>query len=188
MDEDTKRSKRLLTWTGALALIVGIVAIVVPAVASVGTAIFIGWVLLFAGVALVFDAFSYPHLGTKLLRLLLALLTTGAGLYLLLAPLEGTFTLTVMLVIWFIAIGFARVAGGLVSLGSPGAGLTIFSGVVSLVLGILIAEELPSSADWAIGLLVGVDFIFFGITALAAARALGKSGEPPLPGSPAPIL
>ncbi len=50
MDDDSKRSKRLLTWTGVLALIVGIVAIVVPAVASVGTAIFIGWLLLFAGV------------------------------------------------------------------------------------------------------------------------------------------
>src|ERR1700742_1836409 len=121
MDEDSKRSKRLLTWTGVLALIVGFVAIVVPAVASVGTAIFIGWVLLFAGVSLIFDAFSQEHLGSKLLRLLLAVLTSIAGLYLLLAPLAGTFTLTVMLVIWFIAIGFARIAGGLVTLGSPGA-------------------------------------------------------------------
>jgi uncharacterized membrane protein HdeD (DUF308 family) len=184
MDEDTKRSKRLLTWTGVLALIVGVVAIVVPAVASVGTAIFIGWVLLFAGVSLVFDAFSHGHLGGKLLRLLLALLTSAAGLYLLLAPLRGTFTLTVMLVIWFIAIGFARIAGGLVTLGSPGAGLTILSGAISLVLGILIAEELPSSADWAIGLLVGVDFLFFGMTALFGASALGKGGQSGAPTAP----
>ncbi len=187
MDDDSKRSKRLLTWTGVLAVIVGFVAIVVPAVASVGTAIFIGWLLLFAGVAMIFDAFSHGHLGSKALRLVLALLTSGAGLYLLLAPLQGTFTLTVMLVIWFIAIGFARVAGGLVSLGTPGAGLTIFSGAISLVLGILIAEELPSSADWAIGLLVGVDFVFFGMTALFSASAIGK-GEPPASSTPAPIL
>src|ERR1044072_5699228 len=130
MDDDSKRSKRLLTWTGVLAVIVGFVAIV------------IGWLLLFAGVSMIVDAFSHGHLGSKALRLVLALLTSGAGLYLLVAPLQGTFTLTVMLVIWFIAIGFARIAGGLVSLGAPGAGLTIFSGAISLVLGILIAEEL----------------------------------------------
>ena len=118
-------------------------------------------------------AFTAGDLGRTLLRLLVAGLTAIAGLYLLVAPLEGTYTLTVMLVIWFVAIGFARLAGGLAHLGAPGAGAAAFSGLLSIVLGILIAEKLPSSADWAIGLIVGIDFLFFGMNALWLAYELG---------------
>jgi len=91
------------------------------------------------------------------------------GIYLLASPLEGTFTLTVMLVIWFVAVGLARIATGIVRLGQPEAGYTILAGAVSLLLGLLIAVELPSSADWAIGLLVGIDFLVYGVLTLGRA-------------------
>ena len=180
--EDLSRSRGLLTVAGILAVLTGIGAIVVPAVAAVGTAIFIAIVLLCASVPLAMGAFASHDLGGTLLRLLVAGLTAIAGLYLLVAPLEGSYTLTVMLVIWFVAIGFARLAGGLAHLGAPGAGAAAFSGLLSIVLGILIAEELPSSADWAIGLIVGIDFIFFGMNALWFAYELGRA---PAPGPPA---
>ena len=77
-----------------------------------------------------------------------------------------------ILVIWFIVLGFARIVAGLAELGTPGAGLTIASGVVSVVLGVLVGRELPSSADWAIGLLVGIDLFFFSATALWLAWTL----------------
>jgi uncharacterized membrane protein HdeD (DUF308 family) len=96
------------------------------------------------------------------LRMVLALLTFAAGFYLLVAPLDGVFTLTVVLVVWFVATGTARVIVGISERGIPGAGMTILSGIVSLVLGILIAEKLPSSANWAIGLIVGIDLFFAG--------------------------
>jgi uncharacterized membrane protein HdeD (DUF308 family) len=176
--DDLRRSRSVLMAAGALGVLSGLVAIVVPAVASVGTSIFIGIVLLAAGIPLAMDAFAAPDLGRRLLRLVVAALTTIAGIYLLAAPLEGTYTLTVMLVIWFVAIGFARLAGGLAHLGAPGAGATAFSGLLSLILGILIAEKLPSSADWAIGLLVGIDLLFFGMNALWLASDLGRASAP----------
>lgn len=167
--------RRPLVVAGVLGILVGLVAFAVPVAASVATATFIGIVLLCAAFPLAFDGFAGHHtLGSRVLRLLLAVLTLAAGLYLLVAPLEGTYTLTVMLVIWFVAIGFARIAGGLAALGTPGTGLTITSGVISLALGILIAEELPESSDWAIGLLVGIDFLFFGVSCLLLAAALGR--------------
>ena len=48
----------------------------------------------------------------------------------------------------------------------------MINGAVSLVLGILIAKNLPSSADWAIGLLVGIDLFLFGASALWAASSV----------------
>ena len=176
--EDLKRSRGLLLVAGVLGVLSGLVAIAVPAVASVGTAVFIGIVLLAASIPLAVQAFAADNLGGTLLRLLVAALTAIAGLYLLVAPLEGTYTLTVMLVIWFVAIGFARLAGGLAHLGAPGAGATAFSGLISVILGIFIAEELPSSSDWAIGLLVGIDFLFFGISCLGLAHEIGQAPAP----------
>ena len=146
--------------------------------ASVGTSIFIGIILLAASIPLAVQAITAGHLGVTLLRLLVAALTAIAGLYLLVAPLEGTYTLTVMLVIWFVAIGFARLAGGLANLGEPGAGSTAISGLLSVILGIFIAEELPESSDWAIGLLVGIDFLFFGISSLWLAHELSSAPGP----------
>ena len=167
--EESRRRRPALIVTGILAIGAGLVAVIVPAVASVGTAVFIGWILLLAGIAMFVGAFRAEGLRAKLLSGLVALITFAAGLYLLVSPLDGTFTLTVMLVLWFVGVGIARIAGGLASLGSEGAGHTIAAGVASLVLGVLIARRLPSAADWAIGLLVGIDFIIYGLLALGRA-------------------
>lgn len=169
---ELRRGRRRLMIAGVLALVLGAAAIAVPAVASVAIAIFIGWILVLGSGFQLADALSIRHTGRRILRLLLAVLTFAAGLYLVLAPLEGTFTLTVMLVIWFVAIGVARLVIGLSELGAPGAGMTAAGGVLDLVLGILIAEQLPSSADWAIGLIVGVDLIFSGALLIALAARL----------------
>src|SRR3954447_20486299 len=176
--EALRRGRRRLMIAGVLATALGVVAIIVPAVASVGTAIFIGWILVLASGFQVADALAVRHRGRMVLRLLLAVLSFAAGIYLLVAPLHGVFTLTVMLVIWFVATGTARLVIGLAELGVPGAGMTALSGALKLVLGVLIAESLPSSADWAIGLIVGGDLLFSGVSLLALGRAVGSLAPP----------
>src|SRR5918992_2293434 len=167
-----KRARRWLMIAGVLSLIGGIVAIALPNIASVATAIFIGWLLVFASAMYVVDAFSTRDWRRRALWLVMAVLTFIAGLYLLVAPLDGTFTLTVVLVIWFVAIGVARIVIAIADRDTPGAGWLGLSGVLSFVLGLLIALELPDSAAWAIGLLVGVDLIFSGVLLIALARSL----------------
>jgi uncharacterized membrane protein HdeD (DUF308 family) len=176
--EELTRTRRWLTITGVLSLLGGVVAIVLPNVASVATAIFIGWLLVFASALYVVDAFSTREGKRIALRLLMAVLTFAAGLYLLVAPLDGTFTLTVMLVIWFVAIGVARIVIGISDRGTPGAGLLVLSGLLSLALGLLIALELPSSAVWAIGLIVGVDLAIWGAQMIAVAQSLRPATAP----------
>ena len=167
--EALRRGRRRLMIAGVLLMALGAVAIIVPAVASVATAIFIGWILVIASAFDLANAMAIEHGGRKALRFVLALLTFVAGIYLLVAPLDGVFTLTVVLVIWFMASGTARVIVGIAERGLPGWGMTVLSGALSIVLAVLIAEKLPSSADWAIGLIVGVDLLFSGtlLTSLA---------------------
>ena len=172
--EEARRTRRWLMLAGVLSLLGGIVAIVLPNIASVATAILIGWLLVFASATYVVDAFSTRDRTRIALRLVLAVLCFIAGVYLLVAPLQGTFTLTVVLAMWFVVIGVARIVIGIADRDAPARPLVVLSGVLALLLGLLIALELPESAAWAIGLIVGVDLVFTGTMLIGLARALPK--------------
>jgi uncharacterized membrane protein HdeD (DUF308 family) len=158
---------------GVFAIVLGCVAILVPAVASVGTAIFIGWILLVVGAFLIAAAFSAHSVGSLLVRLAWAALTAIVGLWLILEPHNGTLTLTLVLGIYFLLMGLTRITVAFLGRGQPNAGLVGLSGVAGLLIGILVLAKFPSSADWAIGLLVGIDLIFAGWT-LTSVALLGR--------------
>jgi uncharacterized membrane protein HdeD (DUF308 family) len=158
---------------GVIAIALGCIAILVPAVASVGTAIFIGWLLLAVGAFLTAAAFSAHSVGTLVMRLAWAVLTVLVGIWLIVEPHNGTLTLTFVLGIYFLFMGVTRIAVAFVSRGQPNAGLVALSGAAGVLIGILILAKFPSSADWAIGLLVGIDLIFAGWT-LTRVAMLGK--------------
>ena len=167
------RSWKALMAVGVAAIVIGCIAILVPAVASVGTAIFIGWLLLFVGIVLAAAAFSAHSIGTLALRMLWAVLTVIVGLWLIVEPHSGTLTLTFVLGIYFLFMGLTRTVIAIIARGEPNAGLLGLSGIAGLLIGILILAKFPSSADWAIGLLVGIDLIFAGWT-LTSVAMVGK--------------
>jgi uncharacterized membrane protein HdeD (DUF308 family) len=167
------RSWKLLLAAGVFAIFIGCVAILVPAVAAVGTAIFIGWILVIAGAFLVAAAFSAHSIGTVVLRLLWAALTVIVGVWLIVEPHNGTLTLTLVLGIYFLFMGITRITVAFLARGQQNAGLVGLSGVCSLLIGVLVLAKFPSSADWAIGLLVGIDLIFAGWT-LCSVALVGK--------------
>jgi uncharacterized membrane protein HdeD (DUF308 family) len=168
-----QRSWKVLMGVGILAILTGCFAILVPAVAAVGTAIFIGWVLVFVGGVLIAAAFSAHSVGSLLLRLVWAALTVIVGLWLIIEPHNGTLTLTFVLGIYFLFMGVTRVTVAFMGRGQEGAGLMGLSGVCGLLIGILVLAKFPSSADWAIGLLLGIDLIFAGWT-LTSIALVGK--------------
>lgn len=171
--EGLARSWKALMGVGVAAIFIGCVAILVPAVAAVGTAIFIGWILLVVGAFLVAAAFSAHSVGTVVWRLLWAVLTVIVGVWLIVEPHNGTLTLTLVLGIYFLLMGITRITVAFLGRGQPNAGLVGLSGIAGLLIGILVLAKFPSSADWAIGLLVGIDLIFAGWT-LTSVALVGK--------------
>jgi uncharacterized membrane protein HdeD (DUF308 family) len=171
--EGLSRSWKALMFVGVAAIVLGCIAILVPAVASVGTAIFIGWLLLVVSGILFAAAFSAHSVGTVAVRVAWALLTLLVGIWLIVEPHNGTLTLTLVLGIYFLFMGLTRITIAFIARGEPNAGLLGLSGVAGLLIGILILAKFPSSADWAIGLLVGIDLIFAGWT-LTSVALLGK--------------
>jgi uncharacterized membrane protein HdeD (DUF308 family) len=57
--------------------------------------------------------------------------------------------------------------------GAPNAAMVGINGALSLLIGLLILVDFPSSADWAIGLLVGIDLLFAGWS-LVSVSSLGR--------------
>lgn len=171
VEEPPIGSWKLLMIGGFVAVIGGVAAILFPVLASVATDLFVGWILIFGGIGIVIDAFSARSAAQVILRLLVAAVTLAAGVFLILDPARGTATLALVIAVLFFASGAVRLVVAILGRGIPGAGLVGVSGGIGIVLGVLILLDFPSSAFWAIGLLVGVDLIFFGLTAISAAAA-----------------
>jgi uncharacterized membrane protein HdeD (DUF308 family) len=170
-----KRARTWLIVSGCLALLAGVAAIVVPAVASVTMTLFVGWLLLVAGAAMGVHAYmrrEEVRMGRSILD---SALTFLVGLYLVAFPLSGTITLTFLLAVWFFGTGALLLMGAWRIWGLPGAGMMAVNGGLSVLLGVLIVADLPSSAGWAIGLLVGINLILFGARALILASLLKRA-------------
>jgi uncharacterized membrane protein HdeD (DUF308 family) len=169
--EQLARHWKLLLAIGVLMELSGIFSILVPIVASISVAILVGWALLIGGVVQFANVIRRDAGWELVLRLFLALITVVAGLSILLFPLSGTITLTVVLVVWFFVSGGTKLAAWSQTRHIEGSWMLGLNGLASVVLGILIWADLPSSATWAIGLLVGIDLVLYGWSLIMAAIA-----------------
>jgi len=169
--QDIKQSSSALMAGGILAIIIGIIAIAVPAVASVSIAILVGILVIVLAVAWLMAAFqSSATPGWKVTGGILSVLLLIGGLWILFNPIDATIGLTAVIAVVFIVMGVVRVATAITHRGGEGAGLVGFGGALAIIIGVLIAASFPSSAAWAIGLLVGIQFLFdgFGLVFVAA--------------------
>jgi uncharacterized membrane protein HdeD (DUF308 family) len=171
--EGLARTWRALQGIGIVAIVVGIIAILIPAVFAVGTSIFIGIIFVVASAFLTAMAITAHGVGSFLARAAWAFLTFVVGLWLILEPHNGSVALTLVLGIYFLLTGLLRITVAFIGRGTPNAGWLGISGACGVIIGILVLVKFPSSADWAIGLLVGIDLIFLGWTLISVA-AVGK--------------
>ena len=107
-------------------------------------------------------AFKAGTFGKGLLQFLFGGITILAGVLMLVRPMLGLFTMTAVLIAWFIVDGVFAIIAGIRGKGQPGSGWIIVSGVASLILGILLWRQWPASGAFAVGLLVGIRLIFTG--------------------------
>ena len=171
--EGLVRTWKTLRGIGIAAIIIGCFAILLPELFSLGAAVFIGIVLVIVSAFLAAAAFAAHGVGSFLARLAWALLTFVVGLWLIIEPHNGSLTLTLVLGIYFLIMGLTRVVVAFLGRGTPNAGWVGLSGICGLIIGILVLVKFPSSADWAIGLLVDIDLIFLGWTLISIA-SVGK--------------
>jgi uncharacterized membrane protein HdeD (DUF308 family) len=169
---------KLFLAQGIVMMVLGFLAIAVPILATLAVEIFVGWLFFVAGLfraVWVWRSRQTPGFAWSFLAALLAIVL---GVVLIVRPLAGVLTLTMVLVAFFVIEGIASIVGAIEHRQHLRSwGWVLFSGIIDLLLAYLIWAGWPSSASWAIGLLVGINMLFLGLslvmTALAA-RVIGN--------------
>jgi uncharacterized membrane protein HdeD (DUF308 family) len=164
-------------FEGILLAVLGLAAIIAPLIASLAFTIFLGWMFLIsgiAGLAMTFWARQMPGFWWSLLSAVLAIV---AGLVLLARPAQGVLTLTIVIGAYFLAEGVTTIMYALEHRRelSERWNWLLFSGVLDILIAAMIIAGLPGSAEWAIGLLVGINLLFGGSSLIGMALAARKS-------------
>jgi len=160
-------------FEGILLAILGLAAIIVPQLASLAITIFLGWIFLIAGIGgliITFWARQMPGFWWSLISAALAVL---AGLVLLARPVQGVLTLTIVVGAYFLAEGVATIMYALEhrrELSGRWSWLLV-AGLMDILISFIIIAGLPGSAEWALGLLVGINLLFGGATLIGMALA-----------------
>jgi len=170
-----RESRGLFITAGVLLLIIGVGAIIFPFISTVSATLLIGVVLVIGGIVHIFHAFGAKGWGGFAWELVIGLLEAVFGLILLAFPIAGVVALTIFLAAMFFVEGIIRTVFSLQMRPEGGWGWALVSGIASIAVGILLWAGLPGSALWAIGLLVGINFIMAGWSSIMLASAAGKS-------------
>jgi uncharacterized membrane protein HdeD (DUF308 family) len=149
---------------GIILVILGLVAIVVPPIATLAVELLFGWLFLISGIASLITTFLMRKALGFWWSLVSAILGIAAGIVLLIWPLTGVLTLTLVLIVFFAIEGAASIMFALEHRRELSGrwGWMLASGVIDLILAAIIIEGLPGTAAWALGLLVGINMLFGG--------------------------
>src|SRR5215468_1416090 len=158
---------------GILLILTGVLCIVADVTATFATIIIFGWFLLVSGIIALVHALRVHTWSGFLLSFLSALLRGFTGFFLIRYPTVGAFALTLIIASFFLVGGIFRAIGAAM-MRFPQWGWSVFSGIVSVILGIILLAELPTSSLWFIGFAVGVDMIFEGASLIGVASALRR--------------
>jgi uncharacterized membrane protein HdeD (DUF308 family) len=166
---------------GIILLVLGAAAIVVPAVATLAVAIFLGWLLLVSGIVGLIGTLRMRAAPAFVWSLVSAVIAIVAGGILIVFPVGGVLSLTLVMIVFFVIEGVASIMFALDHRRQVSGrwGWMLASGAVDLALAVIIAVGFPGTAQWALGLLLGINMVFGGaalISMALAARAVGGSG------------
>jgi uncharacterized membrane protein HdeD (DUF308 family) len=167
----------LFLTEGIILTVLGLAAILVPPIAGLATTVLLGWLFLVAGIVGLFATFrarQAPGFTWSLLSAIVAVIAGGALLW---NPVQGLFTLTTVLIAFFIFDGILMIVLAIAhrrELSGKWEWL-LLNGIIDLVLAAIIISGLPGTLAWALGLLVGIDMIFGGGSLIAMALDARKA-------------
>ena len=156
---------------GAILAILGLLAILFPFITGLSLSILLGSLLVVGALVHVAHAFGRGHrLGLRAWQVVLGILYGVAGITFLANPIVGLTTLTLLVIAFFVVDGVIEIGWAIAGRGARGWLWLLGSGVVSLLLAGLLWAGFPSTATWAVGLLVGVNLLSTGLTLIFVAR------------------
>lgn len=161
-----KRYKNLFIAEGVVFTILGIFAMALPQFFSLTLDYFFAWLLILSSLAVGYRAVVAPDMPNRRSAVVSTLLYGLLGILLLVYPTSGILTLTLLIAIYFLFDGVAKIYGGMQIKPLKSWGWIVISGVLSLILSALIFAGWPTEASWMLGMLFGINLFITGITTL----------------------
>ena len=159
---------------GIVMIIIGLLAILVPNFIGLAFNTFVGGIFLLASTALAFNAW---HNKTQNMSLWFRPFVLAAlALIIFTHPAIILGVLGLLIAIYFLISGFSSMVLSF-ELQSSAKFFSLFNGIISFVLGVVVLTNWPFSSAWIIGLIIGVSFIFDGIALLTIANQVKKTQE-----------
>jgi len=158
---------------GIILVLLGAAAIIVPAIATLAFTLLIGWLFLISGIVGLITTFWMRSAPGFWWALVSGVIGIAAGIVLILWPISGTVSLTLVLIAFFVVEGIATLMYAFEHRAQLSGrwGWMLASGIVDLILAGIIFAGLPETATWALGLLVGINLLFGGTAMIGMALA-----------------
>ena len=158
---------------GAVLIVLGIFAVLAPMFAGIAVTVLVGMLLIFAGIFELVFAFQSDSLGKGVLKFLFGGLSVLAGVIIILTPMDSLGVLTLVLAGFLLAGGVFDIVFAVRRRSEGGGGWVLFSGIMSILLGVLIIVGWPISGIWVVGLYAGIRMLTHGWLLMA----LGRTGK-----------
>mgnify|MGYP001819111877 CR=1 FL=1 len=168
---EVRKSAGWMIVLGILMVLAGVFAVMTPLLMAAWIVVLIGVVLCVGGFAEILHAIRAGN--AKLWHFLFGLLGLIAGGIMLLRPGSGFAFFTLILTWFFLIEGVGNIGLSMRMKPQRGWGWMLFSGIVSLLLGVLIFVGWPYSGGLLIGIYTGIYFMFKG-GALVALGSLAR--------------
>lgn len=162
MRETVRRYSLWYLIQGVLLVVAGVFAILYPIISSVAVIVLLGWLLIASGVLQGISLIGARHVPHFWLQLISFVLSVLIGFLFLRDPEQGLLTVTLLLIVFFMAEGLSKVVFALTIRPFPNWGWVLASGLVGIVLSLILWASMPVTAVWLIGLLLGIELVSVG--------------------------
>ena len=156
--------------TGIVLVVIGTLALILPMAAALAVEIILGWILLLAGITQVIHALRSKGSSRFWWEAGIGVLYCLVAFSLLLNPMQGLITLTLLLTILFIAEGIFKIILALKLRHASTWPWLLVSGLLSCALGFIILSNISGNASWVLGMMLGINFVFAGWTLIQQAN------------------
>ena len=169
MAEIFKRHHNFFLTEGLFALVIGIIMLILPAVSSIAIGVIVSVGLILVGIhKLISSIVRRDEMEKAWLQMLIALLLIGSGIYMTMNPMFNLLVLTMGIALYLILEGINSMSTAIQERHFLQYWwMGIIAAIVQFFLAFLIIYMLPAAAVLTIGVLVGVNLIFTGISLIS---------------------
>ena len=158
-------------WWGVSLIILGVLSGALV-LAGVAVNLAIAWLIVLAGLAQLVVAHHTRRVYSSNWRIIVGFGYVVFGVYLIAYPVRGLVSLTMVLTPLVLFEGIFEILVFLRLRTIEGSSWVLVKGIVTLILGLMIYLKWPSTAAWAIDVLVSVSLVTSGVTLLMLSLAV----------------